>query len=157
MQYGIEHAKMVDLDRVFLDHENPRHEPYDTQAEVIDYLCRDELVVQLAEDVAKFGLNPLELFALTAIGEGPETYLCVEGNRRLCALKLLNDPDLAPAKYRKTINELSGKWEPITQVFASIFPTKDSVDVWLDRIHNGQFGGLGSGASRGALGVPANG
>ena len=37
----------------------------------------------------------MELFAL--LPDGDKAYLAAEGNRRLCALKLLNDPDLAPA------------------------------------------------------------
>ena len=43
MKYGISSAKMVDVTRVFLDQDNPRHEPFEDQDEVIGYLCDFEL------------------------------------------------------------------------------------------------------------------
>jgi hypothetical protein len=54
----------VEVDRIFLDQENPRHEPYDTQSEVIEYLCNHESVLSLARDIAANGLNPIEQLAL---------------------------------------------------------------------------------------------
>ena len=93
----------VEVDRIFLDQENPRHKPYKTQAEVIDYLCNHESILSLARDIAKYGLNPIEQFALLDDDESDEdnpAYIVAEGNRRICALKLLHDPDLAPAKLR---------------------------------------------------------
>ena len=83
MDYGIASATMIEFDRVFLDQSNPRHEPFDDQDAVIEYLCRDEQVLALARDIAKNGLNPLEVFAL--IPDGEDAYFSAEGNRRLCA------------------------------------------------------------------------
>lgn len=48
----------VEVDRIFLDQENPRHKPYDTQSEVIEYLCTHESILSLARDIAANGLNP---------------------------------------------------------------------------------------------------
>ena len=59
MDYGIESAKMIDVDRVFLDLSNPRHEPYADEDEAIEYLCREEQVLPLARDIVSNGLNPL--------------------------------------------------------------------------------------------------
>ncbi|MGB9152815.1 MAG: hypothetical protein WCD70_06980, partial [Alphaproteobacteria bacterium] len=141
-------ARAISVDRIFLDHENPRHEPYKKQAEVIEYLCRDEYVYQLAKDISKHGLNPLELFALIPLNgkkksSGDATYKVAEGNRRMCAIMLLNDPDLAPAKYRKDLKKLAEKSEKISEVLAIVFNDKSSVDIWLDRIHGGVQGGIG--------------
>ena len=41
----------------------PSHEPYQSQDEVIEYLCKEELTLEIAKDIAKNGLNPLELCA----------------------------------------------------------------------------------------------
>jgi hypothetical protein len=38
----------VDVGRIFLYEENPRHEPLETEQEVIDRLCNDEQVYNLA-------------------------------------------------------------------------------------------------------------
>lgn len=67
---------MVDVSRVFLDQDNPRHEPFEDQDEVISYLCEFELVLPIAKDIAKNGLNPLELFAL--LPDGKDTYFAAE-------------------------------------------------------------------------------
>ena len=101
MASGIEAAEMIKTERVFLDFDNPRHDPMESQEEVIRYLCEDEL----AKDLVIHGLSPLELFALIPRNEGKKNaYTVAEGNRRLCALKLLNDPNLAPASMRKNSN-----------------------------------------------------
>lgn len=138
--------KSVSVDRVFLDHDNPRHEPYQSQAEVIEYLCKDEYVFELAKDIAKHGLNPLELFALIPQGNAkgkPTNYYVAEGNRRMCAVKLLNDPELAPVKRRKDFEKIAEDAQQISDVQAIIFNDKESVDLWLDRIHGGVQGGIG--------------
>ena len=118
MNYGIENVKMIDVERIFLDLENPRHEPFENQDDVIEYLCHDERVLDLARDIVSNGLNPLELFALVA--EGDDIYYAAEGNRRLCAIKLLNDPDLAPADQRKDFERVSQSWSPIGTVFSTV-------------------------------------
>jgi hypothetical protein len=45
----------VEVDRIFLDQENPRHKPYETQSEVIDYLCNHESILSLARDIVAYG------------------------------------------------------------------------------------------------------
>jgi hypothetical protein len=132
---------MVPIDRIFLDQKNPRHEPFDSQDDAIEYLCREEQVLTLAKDIAKIGLNPLELCAL--IREGPNAYFAAEGNRRLCAIKLLNDPDLAPANQRNEFKKASQNWVPIPELFSIIFEDRDEVRIWLDRIHAGSDEGRG--------------
>ena len=141
MDYGTISTKMIDVDRVFLDQENPRHEPFEDQDAVIEYLCQDEQVLPLAKDIARHGLNPLELFAL--IPESHDTYVAAEGNRRLCALKLLNDPDLAPADQRADFLRASTAWTPIQQLSAIVFSNRDEVRLWLERIHAGFAEGRG--------------
>lgn len=131
----------LELNRVLLAEDNPRHEPVRTQAEVIAYLCDDEQVLPLARDIVAHGLNPLELFA--AVPSGENMYIVAEGNRRLCALKLLNDPDLAPGDVRREFEELSGKWQPQDTIPAIMFDSRDDVRLWLDRTHAGTAGGRG--------------
>lgn len=144
MAYGIEAAEMIKTERVFLDFDNPRHDPMESQEEVIRYLCEGEQVYELAKDLVLHGLSPLELFALIPRKEGrKKAYTVAEGNRRLCALKLLNDPDLAPASMRKKFQQLSSEWEPIPQIFSVVFKDKDEVDLWIVRLHEGAQGGVG--------------
>lgn len=136
----------VPVSRIFLMLNNPRHDPLETEAKVIAKLCAKENVYPLARDIAKHGLNPLERFALLATGKtksGTASYTVAEGNRRICALKLLNDPELAPANLRKSFTKLSDGWAPVTTVPAAVFEDLESVELWLDRIHNGPQDGIG--------------
>lgn len=137
----------VEIGRIFLDLENPRHEPYENEAQVIDYLCRYENVMPLAKDIAANGLNPLELLAI--MPDGPsrkgvkQSYIVAEGNRRLCALKLLADPDRAPANMRKTFEALADSWSGLEELTCRVFSDRDAVRMWLSRIHEGEQGGVG--------------
>lgn len=135
------------VDRVFLHLNNPRHEPYSKQAEVIEYLCRHENVLPLARDIVRNGLNPLERFAMLA-EEGHQTgseqaYIVTEGNRRMCAIKLLNDPDLAPSDMRESFRNLAIQWDRFATIPAVVFEDQDDLDLWLRRIHHGAQGGVG--------------
>ena len=136
----------VPISRVFLALDNPRHEPVETEAEAIERLCSKEDVVPLARDIVRHGLSPLERFAMTPIGKtrsGEPTYWVSEGNRRICALKLLADPELAPPKHRKTFENLADGWPPIKRVDAVVFNDLETLRVWLDRTHSGAQGGIG--------------
>ena len=136
----------VEVDRIFLDQGNPRHKPYKTQAEVIDYLCNHESILWLARDIAKYGLNPIEQFALLDDDESDEdspAYIVAEGNRRICALKLLHDPDLAPAKLRNGFRQAASGWAGTGPLPCVLFEDRKAVDLWLQRIHDGEQGGIG--------------
>ena len=103
------HLGPIDVDRIFLYEENPRHEPIESEPEIIECLCRDEQVYNLARSISEAGLNPLDLLGLVNTpGSGAkQNYLAWEGNRRVCAVKLLNDPDRAPPHLRKDFARLS--------------------------------------------------
>jgi hypothetical protein len=142
-------VQSISVDRIFLDLENPRHKPYKSEEEVIEYLCRYESVYALAKDMSEIGLNPLESFALISLDINKKItkttpFVVAEGNRRMCAIKLLNDPDLAPTKLRKDFLKLAeDSVHTFSAVPAIIFKDGTEVDVWLERIHGGPQGGIG--------------
>lgn len=136
----------VEVDRIFLDQDNPRHKPYENQDEVIDYLCNYESILSLARDIAANGLNPIEQFALIPddnAGDDRSTYVVAEGNRRICALMLLHDPDRAPAKLRNGFAQAASGWPGIGPLPCVAFEDRDAVDLWLTRIHDGEQEGRG--------------
>jgi hypothetical protein len=139
----------ISVERIFLDLHNPRHKPYTTESEVIEYLCRNESVYALAKDMSEIGMNPLELFALISLDQKGKitkstSFVVAEGNRRMCAIKLLNDPDLAPTKLRKDFEKLAEESnQSFSEVPAILFEDGTQVDAWLERIHGGPQGGIG--------------
>ncbi len=133
----------VPIGRIFLDLTNPRHEPLATEDEVIEYLCDNEDVWPLARDIASIGLNPLERVALIPIKGRKQAYTMAEGNRRLCALKLLADPDRAPPHLRKGFENLSAQRQQPKSFAAVVFDSLDEARPWLERMHNGAYEGRG--------------
>ncbi|MBO8085906.1 MAG: hypothetical protein J7D61_07690 [Marichromatium sp.] len=136
----------IQLDRLYLDKKNPRHEPYETQAEIIEHLCAKEEIAELARDISKRGLSPLDQLGVLTEDQNRgknATYTVAEGNRRICALKLLTDPDLAPKKHRVFFEKLAEKWTPINELKCVVFNNRDDLKIWLERRHHGFAGGVG--------------
>ena len=133
-------AEMVPVDEIFLNLKNPRHKRLQKEHEAIEFLCKREKVLPLARDIARHGLNPLSRFALVREGDG---YAAIDGNRRVCALKLLHDPDRAPREFKRRFRAAAEKWEPIEEVPAVVFNSRPDVDLWLERMHAGSAGGIG--------------
>ena len=136
-------AKPVSIGSIFLDLVNPRHVPFANEDQVTEYLCSKEDVLPLARDITKIGLNPLERVALIPIKGQKASYTMAEGNRRLCALKLLVDPDRAPARLRKSFALLAAQRPPPKEFWAVSFNSNDEVRPWLERMHNGVYEGRG--------------
>ncbi len=148
MSTAAKYIEAVPVGRIFLFLQNPRYEPAETEAKAIEYMCNKESKYPLARDIAKHGLNPLGRFALLPTDKWTSdkanaTYYAAEGNRRICAIKLLNDPDLALASLRKGFEKLAQEWTPVRSVSGVVFDTLEDVRVWLDRIHAGLQGAAG--------------
>lgn len=150
---GTNELKMtVKINRLLLATDNPRHEEVDSQEEAILKLCNGENIAEIARDIARHGLDPSarlivypaqEDLSADKIGKGT-TFLTAEGNRRLCALKLLHDPKLAPAQIFPAIERSSNQWaSPIDEVDVVVILDNDRRKHWLNRIHNGAQGGVG--------------
>ena len=139
-------SESVELSRIFLDLKNPRHEPYETQAQVIGYLCQNEETYALARDIVENGTNPLEQCALVPDDPNDKdgsTYFVAEGNRRVCAIKLLNDPALAPAYLRSKFEKLADSWRGMQHLRCIIFSDRKAASIWLERTHSGFQDGIG--------------
>lgn len=63
-----------------------------------------EQLIQLAKDIATRGLSPMPII-VTPLGNG--NYVVKDGNRRVTALKLLNNPNEAPENFRATFANIA--------------------------------------------------
>ncbi|MEG9862051.1 MAG: hypothetical protein V6Z81_06065 [Parvularculales bacterium] len=133
--------KEIDVSKIHLNPDNPRHRRINDQKEVIKHLCKEEKISFLAEDIAVSGLNPGDNFIVFPSNNSGH-YICAEGNRRLCAIKLLNDPDLVPENLKKRFSKLP-KTDTIRTIRAAIIQDQDRIKFWLNRIHGGEDGGRG--------------
>lgn len=138
---------LVPLSNLHFDPENPRHHPIRDEGIIISTLVSTEQVIPLMKDIAEQnGTSPIERLAVVPHNETPGHYITVEGNRRLCALKFLNDPNLAPntATRKQAKSALSLMDGPLTEVAVCIFDTLDEAQPWITRRHMGAQGGVGT-------------
>lgn len=128
-------ARIKPLD-IALDRDNPRInvEPNDKESDIIRKLIKYEDVLDLARKIAKVGLLPGE--RIITVQESGQ-WVVLEGNRRICACKLLLSPNLVPAEYRKTFPKITTASEIalIEKVDADVAPDRRSAEPILTLRH----------------------
>ena len=128
-------ARIRPLD-IALDRDNPRInvEPGDKESDIIRKLIKYEDVADLARKIAKTGLLPGE--RIITVQENGQ-WVVLEGNRRICACKLLLSPNLVPAEYRKTFPTISTASEIalIERVDADVAPDRRAAEPILTLRH----------------------
>jgi hypothetical protein len=128
---------------IYLDSDNPRHELIDDQADIIQYLVEHESIRALAKDIAANGLNPLDKIGVVKNEDG--NYVVVEGNRRICALQLLNDPSKAPtvadAKFFRNLSATNDQYP--SEITCSLLEDFKHEIRWVTLRHSGEQNGVG--------------
>lgn len=97
----------IKIDELYLDEKNPRFiiPPNPSQQSIVDYLIENEEVEKLAEDIAQSGgLYAGERIIVT---KENDRWIVLEGNRRICACKILMDPQLLANRRLASINKIS--------------------------------------------------
>jgi len=104
-----------------------------------------EKLATLAKDIAEFGLNPADRAMVAADEKERGHYVVLEGNRRLSAVKLLNNPDLAPdKKWKKRFARLASQgYTPIRMVNCVVFDVEELAFHFIELRHLGESGGAG--------------
>lgn len=137
----------VPVDRLDFDPANPRL-PASVDAsdigEVLKFMLDDAGLIDLASSIAAQGFFPGEPLLCCpdpelAAGTKPSPpdentrYTVVEGNRRLAAVMLLRNPDVAPSR-KKAIRELAEAGAP-DHLPAILFPRRDDILDYLGYRH----------------------
>ncbi|MBV7432458.1 hypothetical protein KRX53_03830 [Dermabacteraceae bacterium TAE3-ERU5] len=136
---------------LLLDEQNPRfQEQVNGQDEAITALLLDsaDKLFSLAQDIATEGsLNPTEL---PVIIEEDGDLVVIEGNRRLAALKLLRNPDLAATAAAELGTPLVKKFKALQKVGtgpesinAFQAENREAARHWIELRHTGENDGVG--------------
>jgi hypothetical protein len=136
-------SRTIDVGKLLLDTSNPRHEPVDSQREAVQALIQTERqkLVVLANDIGERGLSPIDRLLVVKQGRN---YVVVEGNRRLTAIRLLDNPDLAEGTViEAAIKRLAGQFEAPADADCSVVPTREDAEHWMRLRHDGEAGGAG--------------
>jgi len=116
----------------------------DGQREAIQALIeteRQKLVV-LANDIGERGLSPMDRLLVTKNGRN---YTVVEGNRRLAAVRLLNNPALAEGSViEAAIKRVAGGATAIPDdADCAVLDSREDAEHWMRLRHDGEARGAG--------------
>ncbi|MGB8922671.1 MAG: hypothetical protein WCC61_14305 [Pseudomonas sp.] len=142
--------KTISINSILLDSENARHGEKQSQREIYKWMTTGlvaQKVIKLATDVADNGLSPFDGMGVMPSKESDkEPWVVVEGNRRVAALKFLNNPKLCPdLKLRKQYEQLKKRAAsqiPLRVEFA-VFKDFSEAAYWIQLRHGGEHGGVG--------------
>lgn len=144
---AIEHEDVsVSFIKLHFDPVNPRGEPEPDEEKIRALFGSQPDTLVLATHLAENGQNPLDRIGIIEHPKLPGHFVIREGNRRLCAMQLLRDPDRAPTEtIRKAFQKLRSEGRPIPdKVPAVLFHEKQKARVWMSVKHEGPQGGLGT-------------
>jgi len=138
--YALWPMKRYAVTSLLLDQQNPRLPQSGGalgQRQIIDELVTHDSVYELGRDISTQGFFPTEV--LLGIHDGDQVVV-IEGNRRLAALKLLINPELAPQEYLERFRRLAEKITAtvIAKVQVSIAPSREAATPILLSRHTAQ-------------------
>lgn len=142
----------ISLADLLIDEENPRlSQPNAGQREALRALAayQGRKLQKLAEDIFVHGPDPSELFIVMRFDQEQDRYVVIDGNRRLTALKGLENPELlvgAVTTGALTImRRLSKKYQasPIESVQCLVVKDRDEARHWIELRHTGEREGAG--------------
>lgn len=144
-KYEYKQVKIADL---LLNTSNPRFNPVKHQTETILAMVEDQQgkLVTLAAHIIENGLNPTDIIL---VRPHKKQWLVLEGNRRVTALKLANEPDLVPTQYpklKKDFQKLNAILDHLLleNVPCVIIEDEALANEWIRLKHTGENDGAGT-------------
>lgn len=145
--------KYINISTLMVNPENYRFSPVKDEKTAIKVMLdkHNSRIKQLLEDIATFGLNPSDILMVCKI---ENKYITLEGNRRLTALKILNDVSILKdidikyyneyLKLLKSIKLPDNKLLNLSKIFCIVFDTPEEADRWVKLKHTGSNKGTGT-------------
>ena len=129
----------VQVASLHLDEKNPRlgRETTDRETrDIVKYLFEHDKAGTIAESIARYGFFPSE--PLLAVEEDGRRVV-VEGNRRLAALKALQDPELLDGVHQRRVDRLRSDFsmDSILSVPVTFAPSRRDTDQFIAARHIG--------------------
>lgn len=144
--------KPIKLANLLVNTENYRFESVASQKEAIDKMIQNqaEKLFNLAEHIVTHGLNPNDPVQVAVSSHDKKLYNVLEGNRRIVALKLFNNPDLIDDPsydtFKKKFKKLKEKKGVLTikEISCTVYDSPNEADTWIKLKHAGQVDGVGT-------------
>ncbi|MEW5869081.1 MAG: hypothetical protein AB1894_07395 [Chloroflexota bacterium] len=144
--------RFIPVSQLLVDVENPRLDnPQPSQLESIRALVRGQKskIINLARDILDNGLNPSDAMIVMPVNSDNQRYLVLEGNRRLCALKIMENPDMVLDLFstatKKQTKEMSLAYQksPVANITCAVVADRDEARHWIELRHGGEQEGAG--------------
>lgn len=141
--------KIIEIEKLIVNPKNYRFDPVETQAEAIDLMLdeKGEELVNLAKHILENGLDEAKNFRVIEVKK--ELYKVLEGNRRITAIKCLNNPSLIKGdslrnKFSKIMEDAKKNEKTFpTQVHCFVYDTEEEASKWIKLDHTGKNDGAG--------------
>ena len=145
-------TKLIKISNLKINSENPRFETVENQREAITSIIENqkEKLIRLGDDIIEYGLNPADLIIVTPDLNDKNTFIVLEGNRRITTLKILNNPNLVSATSMNGLlnrfKKLSDKFNenPIFNAQCVVFENEIEAMKWIRLKHTGENEGVGT-------------
>jgi hypothetical protein len=138
----------IEVAKLRLDLRNPRlpDEP-DSQREAFEQMAdaQGSKLLALCKHIARYGLSPAQRFIV--IPDDDNQFIVLDANRRLTALRALEQPDLVQGQLSeaemKQLKQLTDRYEPLDDVPCTVFGSREDADIWVQLLHEGESDGAG--------------
>ncbi|MDP3070522.1 MAG: hypothetical protein Q8N18_09550 [Opitutaceae bacterium] len=132
-------SRFISLNQLQFHPANPRLPELQGKAserEIIHELCTRSKIEALARSIADKGYFRQDRLIVFREDKANVVY---EGNRRLCALKVLAKPDLAPVGMQRTFRRLSEKAKLPKKIAVEFVPNRFDAEVVMFSKHAGEL------------------
>jgi len=141
----------VELEYLLLDEDNPRIGSADSQASALEYIINlnDAYFRNLMISIKNNGLDPGDSLYVIE-GDDSDEYVVLEGNRRISALKVLDNTNILNGtkisdRIKKSLLRASSNFDinKINPIRCVKFDTREEAEEWIFRRHTGTMDGEG--------------
>ncbi|AWL79417.1 ParB N-terminal domain-containing protein [Capnocytophaga canimorsus] len=131
--------KEININQLKLDSQNPRipksiRNQNPSEIDLIEYMLLDASLTELMLAIGENGYFPGEQL-LVVFDASDSKYRVIEGNRRLSAVKLLNNPELATVQKTKIQKVIQETTERPTEIPCLVFKSDDEIHKYLGFRH----------------------
>lgn len=140
--------RQIRITDLLLNPSNPRFNPVQHQKETILSMIEDQQgkLVALAEHILENGLNPTDIILVCP---NQNQWLVLEGNRRVTALKLVNEPDLVPTQFgklKRDFQKLNAILDNsiLENIPCVVIEDRATANEWIRLKHTGENDGAGT-------------
>jgi hypothetical protein len=137
---------------LLIDEQNPRiSEPNAGQHKALQVLAEHlgTKLQTLAADIVSNGLDPSNMPIVMSVAGTPLRYVVLEGNRRLAALRALENPEslvgAVSSQVLKQIRALSRSYQdnPVETIPCAVMNNREEARHWIELRHTGENAGAG--------------